>query len=48
MNGCGCGTERKFLTKKEKLEWLKEYKEDLELETKGVSERIKELKKSKN
>ena len=44
---CGCGTGRKFLTKSEKLEWLKEYKEGLELEVKGVAERIKELEKNK-
>ncbi|MGV8131061.1 MAG: hypothetical protein ACP5N7_03085 [Candidatus Pacearchaeota archaeon] len=47
MNGqcySSCGTSsRGFLTKKEKIEMLKEYKENLELEAKGVSERIKEL-----
>ena len=37
---------RRFLTKEEKLEMLKEYKEHLESETKGVSERIKELEKN--
>ncbi len=37
-----CGG-RTFLTKDEKLEMLTEYKEQLEKETKGVSERIKEL-----
>jgi hypothetical protein len=43
MNGC-CGT-RGFLTKEEKLEMLEEYQKQLELEAKGVSERIKELKR---
>lgn len=44
--GCGCGG-RGFLTKDEKLEMLKEYKENLEKEAKGVAERIKELEKGK-
>ena len=34
---------RSFLTNEEKLAMLKEYKEDLEKEVKGVEERIKEL-----
>jgi hypothetical protein len=34
---------RGFLTKKEKVEILKEYQRDLEKETQWVSERIKEL-----
>ena len=34
---------RNFLTKKEKIEMLQEYKEDLDQETMGVSERIKQL-----
>lgn len=34
---------RNFLTKEEKVEMLKDYKEDLERETKGVKERISEL-----
>jgi hypothetical protein len=37
---------RRFLTKEEKIEMLKEYKKSLEEETKGVSERIKELEKN--
>jgi hypothetical protein len=46
--GCGGGggwshSGRSFLTKDEKLAMLKEYKEDLEKEVKGVEERIKEL-----
>ena len=40
--GYSCGP-RRFLTKDEKVEMLKEYKEELELEAKGVAERIKEL-----
>ena len=50
--GCGCGTgvngigvqtSRGFLTREEKVSLLKEYKNNLEKEVKGVSERIKEL-----
>lgn len=37
---------RNFLTKEEKLELLKEYKESLEHETKAVQERIEQLKKN--
>ncbi|MGI0100817.1 MAG: hypothetical protein ACREBH_03845 [Candidatus Micrarchaeaceae archaeon] len=45
---CGRGTGfRGFLTKEERIELLKEYKESLEKEAKGVSERIKELEKGK-
>ena len=47
---CGsgtCGTDfqkvRSFLTKEERVALLKEYKDDLEKETKGVTERIKKL-----
>ena len=36
-----CG--RGFLTKGEKIELLKEYKENLNNEAKGVAERIKDL-----
>ena len=43
---CGCGS-RSFFTKEEKMEMLKEYKESLEKETQGVSERIKDLERSK-
>ena len=45
MSGCDCGSERRFLTREEKIEELKEYKETLENEAKGVAERIKELQK---
>ncbi len=44
-----CGYEhgmREFLTKEEKIDILKEYKENLEKEAKGVEERIKELQKN--
>ncbi|HZD34775.1 MAG TPA: hypothetical protein VE130_06180 [Nitrososphaeraceae archaeon] len=34
---------RSFLTREEKVSMLKEYKDDLEREVKGVAERIKEL-----
>ena len=47
MNGCGCGHEmRNFLTKEEKLDILKEYKESLQNEVKGVEERIRQLEKN--
>lgn len=39
------GAMRGFLTKEEKVEMLKEYKESLEKEAEGVEERIKELEK---
>jgi hypothetical protein len=49
---CGCSYDetkfstqkaRSFLTKEEKVEILKEYKNELEREAQGVSERIKEI-----
>ncbi|MEK6954324.1 MAG: hypothetical protein AABX01_04915 [Candidatus Micrarchaeota archaeon] len=47
MCGMNCGPEgRSFLTKEEKLEMLEEYHKSLQLESKGVEERIKELKKA--
>ena len=42
---CGCCTTRRFLTREEKIEYLKEYKEGLEKEAQGAGERIKELEK---
>ncbi len=36
---------RSFLTKEERIQILKDYRESLENEAKGVSERIKELEK---
>lgn len=44
--GCSCEAPRGFLTKEEKLEMLKEYKDSLDKEAKGVAERIAELKKA--
>ena len=41
---CYGNNARNFLTKKEKMEMLQEYKEDLEQEVKGVGERLAELK----
>ncbi len=50
MTSC-CGSShqvrRRALTKKEKAEHLKEYKEQLELEITGVEEKIEELEKGK-
>jgi len=47
-NSC-CGisqqTARSFLTKQERISLLKEYKEDIDKESQGVGERIKELEK---
>ncbi|MBI3027570.1 DUF5320 domain-containing protein [Candidatus Woesearchaeota archaeon] len=43
MHGC-CET-RSFFTNEEKIEMLKEYKDSLEKEAKGVAERIKELQR---
>lgn len=40
-----CGG-RNFFTKEEKINRLKDYKEYLEKEAKGVGERIKELEKN--
>ena len=44
-----CGTSvqkaRSFLTKEERISLLKEYKEDLDKESQGVGEKIKELEK---
>ena len=48
--GCNCGSSydssRRYLTKEEKVEMLKEYKESLEKEVQGIKERIKELEKA--
>jgi hypothetical protein len=46
-NACECGNGmRNFLTKEEKLELLKEYKDRLEKEANGVSEAIKQIEKN--
>ena len=42
-SGRGFQRARSFLTKEERIELLKEYKQDLERESQGVAERIKEL-----
>ena len=42
-SGTGGYTGRSFLTKEERLAMLKEYRDDLQKEVKGVEERIKEL-----
>jgi hypothetical protein len=39
-------TNRSFLTIQEKVEMLKEYKEQLDLESKGVHEQILRLQKA--
>jgi hypothetical protein len=45
---CGCGGDmgfqRKFMTHKEELEMLEDYRGDLKLELEAVEERIKDLK----
>ena len=43
VNGIGIQRARGFLTREEKVSLLKDYKNNLEKEVKGVSERIKEL-----
>ncbi|HKZ61168.1 MAG TPA: hypothetical protein VJZ68_01960 [Nitrososphaera sp.] len=42
-SGAGGHTGRSFLTKEERLAMLKEYRDDLQKEVKGVDERIKEI-----
>jgi len=44
MNMHGCCSSRKFRTKEEKVEMLNEYKENLEKELNGVTEKINEMK----
>jgi hypothetical protein len=52
MNGCCnsaytyANTGRSFITRAEKIELLKEYKEQLDLESRGVSEKIKQLEQA--
>ncbi len=45
MYGECCYGGRSFLTKEEKIEMLKEYKDYLEKEATGVAERIKDLER---
>jgi len=44
---CGVSEQktRSFLTKEERITLLKEYKDDLDKESQGVSEKIKDLEK---
>ena len=44
MCGCGCGG-RRFLSRKEKVEMLEEYRESLKNELEGVEEELNELKR---
>ena len=46
MCECYGSAPRGFLTNEEKVEMLKEYKENLEKEAKGVAERIKEMERA--
>lgn len=41
---CGCGG-RRFLSRKEKIEMLEEYRESLKCELEGVEEELNELKR---
>jgi len=41
---CGCGG-RRFLSRKEKVEMLEEYRESLKSELEGVEEELRELKR---
>jgi len=41
-----CGQTRNFLTRDEKVEMLQEYKESLEKEAQGVSEKIEQITKA--
>ena len=43
--GVNVSQARSFLTKQERISLLKEYKEDLDKESQGVAEKIKELEK---
>lgn len=45
MCRCGCGG-RKFLSRKEKIEMLEEYRESLKNELEGVEEELKELQRA--
>ncbi len=45
--GCGCGGgmfSRRFISKREELERLEEYRDQLKKELEGVTEHIQELK----
>lgn len=42
-SGIGVGKARSFLTMEEKVSMLKEYKDELEREVQGVTDRIRDL-----
>ena len=42
-NSSGSYADRNFFTKKEKIDLLRKYKEDLDSESKGVAEKIEQL-----
>ena len=44
MCGCGCGG-RRFLSRKEQIEMLEEYRESLKSELEGVEEELNGLKR---
>ncbi len=44
MHGCCCG-RRGFLSRREKIERLEEYRESLKNELEGVEEELKEVKR---
>lgn len=47
MCGCGCGCGgRRFLSRKEQIEMLEEYRESLKSELEGIEEALKELQKA--
>lgn len=39
--------QRKFYTREEQIEWMKEYKDGLELELEGINEKLSWLEKNK-
>ena len=46
-SNCGSTERRSFLTREERVELLKDYRETLQQEMKGVSEKIEELEKKR-
>ena len=44
MMGCCC-SNRRFMTKAERINWLEDYKKNLQTEIKAVDEVMKEMKK---
>jgi len=47
MCGCDCG-QRRFLSKKERVEMLEEYRESLKSELEGVEEELKRAQESES